>query len=232
MKTIPIPPSIIEITWNGVILNLISLMRPPTLIGDQYPHPSEFRQYFPDFVAHSIFVFTFYSVSLSTHIHLGTVPVMKHSSLKSGFSFCPIRKSGNLCSFLIPENLVRTNQLQPKILRKTLHSLLSRWDETLIRKRFLGKRLAYARYQEKNLNLQKMNFRPFEEDWCKLGILAWGLGISRCLLFSVLLGWSIERPPKKTKSYGAPTILRITREIHFSQKLLRSQIQLGRAHPI
>ncbi len=68
MKIIPIPPSIIEITWNGVILNLISLMRPPTLIGDQYPHPSEFRQYFPDFVAHSIFVFTFYSVSpLHTH---------------------------------------------------------------------------------------------------------------------------------------------------------------------
>nr|WP_228036613.1 DUF1564 family protein [Leptospira borgpetersenii] len=207
-------------------------MRPPTLIGDQYPIRQSFVNIFQTLSLTLSLFSLFTPFHLSTHIHLGTVPVMKYSSLKSGFSFCPIRKSGNLCSFLIPENLVRTNQLQPKILRKTLHSLLSRWDETLIRKRFFGKKLAYARYQEKNLNLQKMNFRPFEEDWCKLGILAWGLGISRCLLFSVLLEWSIEKSPKKTKSHGAPTILRITREIRFSQKLLRSQIQLGRAHPI
>ncbi|AVQ13092.1 PF07600 family protein [Leptospira santarosai] len=157
---------------------------------------------------------------------------MKNSSFKSGFTFCSIRKSGNLCSFLIPENLVRTYRLQPKVLRNTLHSLLSHWDETLIRKRFLGKRLAYARYQDKDLNLQKMNFRPFEEDWCKLGILAWGLGVSRCLLFSLLLEWVVKRTPRKTKSRGVPTILKITREIRFSQKLLQSQIQLGRAHPI
>ncbi len=232
MKTIPIPPSIIEIMWNGVILNLISLIRPSDLDRGSVSHPSEFRQYFPDFIARSSFVFIFYSASRSTLIHPKTVPVMKNSSFKSGFTFCSIRKSGNLCSFLIPENLVRTNRLQPKILRKTLHFLLSHWDETLIRKRFLGKRLVYARYQEKNLNLQKMNFRPFEEDWCKLGILAWGLGVSRCLLFSLLLEWSIERTPRKTKPYGVPTILKITREIRFSQKLLQSQIQLGRAHPI
>ncbi|EMO23469.1 hypothetical protein LEP1GSC168_0779 [Leptospira santarosai str. HAI134] len=36
----------------------------------------------------------------------------------------------------------------------------------------------------------------------------------------------------KAKSRGVPTILKITREIRFSQKLLQSQIQLGRAHPI
>ncbi|APH40814.1 PF07600 family protein [Leptospira interrogans serovar Copenhageni/Icterohaemorrhagiae] len=157
---------------------------------------------------------------------------MKNSSLKSGFALCSIRKSGNLCSFLIPEDLVRTYSLHPKRLRKILHFLLSNWDETLIRKRFLGKRLVYARYQEKNLNLQKMNFRPFEEDWCKLGILAWGLGISRCLLFSFLLEWTEkEGIPSKTKSNGVPTYLVITRKLLFPRKRLQSQIQLVRAHP-
>ncbi|WP_025183352.1 DUF1564 family protein [Leptospira kirschneri] len=161
-----------------------------------------------------------------------TVSVMRNSSLKSDFALCSIRKSGNLCSFLIPENLVRSSRLHPKILRKTLHFLLSNWDETLIRKRFLGKRLVYARYQEKNLNLQKMNFRPFEEDWCKLGILAWGLGISRCLLFSLLLEWTEnEGVPSKTKSNGDPTYLVITRKLLFPRKLLQSQIQLVRTHP-
>lgn len=143
---------------------------------------------------------------------------MKNSSLKSGFTLCSIRKSGNLCSFLIPEDLVRTYSLHPKRLRKILHFLLSNWDETLIRKRFLGKRL-YARYQEKNLNLQKMNFRPFEEDWCKLGILAWGLGIFRCLLFSFLLEWTEkEGIPSKTKSNGVPTYLKITVSTEASTK--------------
>ncbi|EMO23540.1 hypothetical protein LEP1GSC168_0778 [Leptospira santarosai str. HAI134] len=45
---------------------------------------------------------------------------MKNSSFKSGFTFCSIRKSGHLCSFLIPENLVRTYRLQPKVLRNLI----------------------------------------------------------------------------------------------------------------
>ncbi|EMJ92536.1 PF07600 family protein [Leptospira alstonii serovar Pingchang str. 80-412] len=212
-----------------MILNFVSLMRSSGLDRGSVSYPSEFRQYFQGLTACcSPSVFIFCSVFRSARSLPGTVPVMGNSSFKSGFTSYSVRKSGNLCSFLIPEHLVCSTRLRPKALRKTLHLLLSHWDETLVRKRFLGKRLAYARYQEKNLNLQKMNFRPFEEDWCKLGILAWGLGISRCFLFSLLLEWGI---PRKTKSRGVPTNLSITRELRFPQKLLRSQIQLGRAHP-
>ncbi|TGK31077.1 DUF1564 family protein [Leptospira gomenensis] len=155
---------------------------------------------------------------------------MRYHVLKSGFHLCKVRSKGNLCSFLIPEELVAQFRLRPKLLRKTLHDLLSQWDEALIRKRFLGKRSVYAKYQEKDLNLQKMNFRPFEKDWCKLGILAWGLGISRCLLFSLLLSWSRTSKTSR-KINGAPTILHLTREYSCNKKLLKSQITLRRAHP-
>lgn len=42
-------------------------------------------------------------------------------------------------------------------------------------------------YQREGLNLQKFSFRPDNADWFELGILAYGLGVSRCWLFSYLL---------------------------------------------
>ncbi|PKA02819.1 DUF1564 family protein, partial [Leptospira ellisii] len=72
---------------------------------------------------------------------------MGNSVLKSGFHLCKVRKTGNLCSFLVPEELVDQFRLRPKLLRKILRDLLSQWDETLIRKRFLGRRSVYAKYQ-------------------------------------------------------------------------------------
>lgn len=122
--------------------------------------------------------------------------------------------------------------LEAKLLRSSLRDLLLRFDEVLIRKKFLGKRLVYARYQEENLDLKKMNFRPFEEDWVKLGILAWGLGVSRCLLFSILL--ELDSEPmnhRNTKSTGVPTNLSITRKLIFLKKEIHSQIRKSRAHP-
>ncbi|RHX87447.1 DUF1564 family protein [Leptospira stimsonii] len=157
---------------------------------------------------------------------------MRVSSLCSGVASCEIRRKGHLCSLLIPEYFVREKGLKARFLRSSLSVLLLRFDEALIRKKFLGKRLVYAKYQEENLNLKKMNFRPFEEDWVKLGILAWGLGISRCLLFSILLELDCEpKVNRETKSNGVPTILSITRKLIFSKREVRSQIRKSRAHP-
>jgi hypothetical protein len=42
-------------------------------------------------------------------------------------------------------------------------------------------------YQKEGLSLQVFKFRPDNDDWFELGILAYGLGVSRCWLFSYLL---------------------------------------------
>jgi hypothetical protein len=42
-------------------------------------------------------------------------------------------------------------------------------------------------YQSEGLNLHAFKFRPDNADWFELGILAYGLGVSRCWLFSYLL---------------------------------------------
>ena len=42
-------------------------------------------------------------------------------------------------------------------------------------------------YQREGLNLQEFKFRPDNGDWFELGIIAYGLGVSRCWLFSYLL---------------------------------------------
>lgn len=49
-------------------------------------------------------------------------------------------------------------------------------------------------YQDKYLNLKKVNFRPINRDWCELGVMSIAAGRSRCLLFVLLLlmdmaGW-------------------------------------------
>ena len=49
-------------------------------------------------------------------------------------------------------------------------------------------------YQDKYLNLKKVNFRPENRDWCELGAMSIASGRSRCLLFVLLLlmdiaGW-------------------------------------------
>ncbi len=42
-------------------------------------------------------------------------------------------------------------------------------------------------FQKEGLNLQEFKFRPDEADWAELGIIAYGLGVSRCWLFSYML---------------------------------------------
>ncbi len=42
-------------------------------------------------------------------------------------------------------------------------------------------------YQSDNLNLKAFKFRPDNADWFELGMIAYGLGVSRCWLFTYLL---------------------------------------------
>lgn len=42
-------------------------------------------------------------------------------------------------------------------------------------------------YQEDDLDLQSFKFRPANGDWFELGMIAYGLGVSRCWLFSYML---------------------------------------------
>ncbi len=42
-------------------------------------------------------------------------------------------------------------------------------------------------FQDDNLNLQTFKFRPNHADWFELGIIAYGLGDSRCWLFTYML---------------------------------------------
>ncbi len=46
---------------------------------------------------------------------------------------------------------------------------------------------AKLKFQEEGLDLQEVKFRPDEADWAELGIIAYGLGVSRCWLFSYML---------------------------------------------
>ncbi|WP_346725457.1 DUF1564 family protein [Leptospira stimsonii] len=180
----------------------------------------------------SVLFFLFFEPFDSEVFSAGTVLNMGTSSLRSGIASCGIWRKGHLCTLLIPARFALEKGLEPKLLRSSLRNLLLRYDEVLIRKKFLGKRLVYARYQEENLDLRKMNFRPFEEDWVRLGILAWGLGVSRCLLFSILLEMDGElKNHRKTKSNGVPTTLSITRKLFFLKKEISSEIRKSRSHP-
>jgi hypothetical protein len=47
-------------------------------------------------------------------------------------------------------------------------------------------------FQEEGLDLQKFSFRPEDDVWFELGILAYGCGVSRCWLFSYLVSLELS----------------------------------------
>jgi hypothetical protein len=47
-------------------------------------------------------------------------------------------------------------------------------------------------FQDEGQDLRKFSFRPDDEDWFELGILAYGSGVSRCWLFSYLLSLELS----------------------------------------
>jgi hypothetical protein len=47
-------------------------------------------------------------------------------------------------------------------------------------------------FQDEGLALQKFSFRPDDDVWFELGILAYGCGVSRCWLFSYLVNLELS----------------------------------------
>jgi hypothetical protein len=119
--------------------------------------------------------------------------------LRSHKKVIDLKNSGVSCStLLIPEFLI---EKLPSILpvatakngknfldlRLGLKSLLQKYRGFLAigNLPFAGK--PKLTYQKEGLSLQVLKFRPDNDDWFELGILAYGLGVSRCWLFTYLL---------------------------------------------
>ncbi len=59
-------------------------------------------------------------------------------------------------------------------------------------------------YQNMNLSLIKINFRPMNQDWAELGTFSIACGRSRCLLFVILLMMDIGGWANSLKMIGIP----------------------------
>ena len=59
-------------------------------------------------------------------------------------------------------------------------------------------------YQNTNLGLIKVNFRPQNQDWAELGIFSVASGRSRCMLFVILLLLDIGGWENSLKKLGIP----------------------------
>lgn len=79
--------------------------------------------------------------------------------------------------------------------------LLHRYKELALGGIFPKTEKPKTSYQEKDQNLIKVNFRPNNDDWIELGIIAHFLGVSRTALFTWFLilelaGWDKLLPEK------------------------------------
>jgi hypothetical protein len=101
-------------------------------------------------------------------------------------------------TLLIPETLVPSlSQAIPVSLSKKgtivfnfrlgLHYLLQKYRGLLACSNLPFSSKPKLSFQSPGLNLVPFKFRPHDADWFELGILASGLGVSKCWLFSYLL---------------------------------------------
>lgn len=137
-----------------------------------------------------------------------------------------LRKKGAPVTLLIPEQIIRMRKLRADKLNLELSFLLKKYQKAALRKKFLGKSFPAVSYQKKGLKLTRMNFRPDEKDWVELGILAQGLGVSRCLLFSILEQWECNQEIPRAELGGALTKITLLKKILLSQKRFHSQLFL------
>ncbi|MBM9576088.1 DUF1564 family protein [Leptospira sp. 201903070] len=135
-----------------------------------------------------------------------------------------LRKKGAPVTLLIPEQIIRKRKLQANKLNQELSFLLQKYQKAALKKRFLGKNFPAISYQSKGLKLKRMNFRPNEKEWVELGILALGLGVSRCLLFAILEEWECNQEVPPTEVGGVLTKITLLRKILLSQDQFRTQI--------
>lgn len=107
-----------------------------------------------------------------------------------------VRKNINLeensvSTLLIPEFLLEDFRLKTKKYKGNtalyLHSLLRRFRTVTHSGLIPEPERLKTSYQERDLELQKVSFKPKNEDWIELGELALAFGKSRCWLFVFLL---------------------------------------------
>ncbi|EMK11391.1 MULTISPECIES: DUF1564 family protein [Leptospira] len=134
------------------------------------------------------------------------------------------RKKGTPVTLLIPEQIVHLRKLKPNKLSQELSFLLKKYQKCELEKKFLGRSFPAVSYQRKGLKLKKMNFRPNEKDWVTLGVLALGLGVSRCLLFTILAEWENTNEIPYYQTGGALTKITLLREISPPKNRFFSQL--------
>ena len=80
--------------------------------------------------------------------------------------------------------------------------LLVEYRSAILEKNLPVSRKCKCLYQNAGLDLRRRNFRPDNEAWLELGMLARSLGISRCFLFIRLLLLDV----KKNEKNAVPTV--------------------------
>ncbi|MCG6168951.1 DUF1564 domain-containing protein [Leptospira sp. FAT2] len=92
------------------------------------------------------------------------------------------------CSFLIPlellKKLPKSDQLK---IGKNLGQLLRTHSKYIKSKKRFNKSALTVKYQRKGNSLVKFNSRVFPEEWAQLSILSAIHGVSRCLLYCLLI---------------------------------------------
>ncbi|MCB1176745.1 MAG: DUF1564 family protein [Leptospiraceae bacterium] len=95
----------------------------------------------------------------------------------------------NVSSLLIPDRYLcdLENVCGDMELHKYLKYLVGKYRKFIALGYIPHGKNVRIKYQKKGQSLVNVKFRPWDEDWAELGILAYGLGVSRCWLFSYLL---------------------------------------------
>lgn len=123
------------------------------------------------------------------------------------------KRDSSVSTLLIPtylmDDFLKVKQKCRNNLSLYLRILLKRY-RTLTYSGLIPKPLKVkTEFQDKDLNLNRQNFRPMNADWIELGELALAFGKSRCWLFVYLLKldiagmWRILRKAKL--NFGVPT---------------------------
>lgn len=141
-------------------------------------------------------------------------------------------------TLLIPEYLLADFHLKSKKFKGNyasyLHSLLRRFRSVTHSGLIPDPEKLKTSYQDRDLNLQKISFKPKNEDWIELGELALAYGKSRCWLFVFLLKldlvnmWSCLVEAKLNKI--VPRISKL--ELGVFQKLSRFSFHFARGYHV
>lgn len=112
--------------------------------------------------------------------------------------------SKTISTLLVPKHLCKKmnrvipNGVHPKNgkifwnFRSGLQRLLNKYRGFLASGNLPFQQKPKLTFQDEGLELQKFSFRPDDDVWFELGILAYGCGVSRCWLFSYLLSLELS----------------------------------------